>query len=112
MERNRQITRNYLAARAKQEEEESMSKNQRLTTSNWEQATTDTLMQPHHAAHTAQTSNEKPVQSSVMESELKSLQSKIMDLENKLSFTNNEDSSKDVAEDLLKNGIVLPSDPF
>ena len=46
-----------------------------------------------------------------MESELKSLQSKIMDLENKLSFTAQEDS-KNVDEELLKSGIMFEKDPF
>ena len=45
-------------------------------------------------------------QGSIMESELKSLQSKIMDLENKLSFTHNDES--DIHEELLKSGIMLP----
>ena len=40
-----------------------------------------------------------------MESELKSLQSKIMDLENKLSFTHQEETNVD--EELLKSGIML-----
>ena len=40
-----------------------------------------------------------------MESVLKSLQSKIMDLENKLSFTNTN-----VDEELLKSGIMFSND--
>ena len=50
-----------------------------------------------------------------MESELKSLQSKILDLENKLNFTHHEDansSNPNVDEEILKNGITLPNDPF
>lgn len=43
----------------------------------------------------------------VMESELKSLQSKIMDLENKLSFTHEESK-----EDFLKTGIETHHDAF
>lgn len=46
-----------------------------------------------------------------MESELKSLQSKIMDLENKLSFTHT-DTETNINEELLKSGIVLQNDPF
>ena len=42
-----------------------------------------------------------------MESELKSLQSKIMDLENKLSFTHEESK-----EDFLKTGIETHHDAF
>ena len=45
-----------------------------------------------------------------MESELKSLQSKIKDLENKLSFTHQKDENVD--DELLKNGIMLANDPF
>ena len=44
-----------------------------------------------------------------METELKSLQSKIMDLENKLNFTGVDESN--VNDELLKSGIVL-DDPF
>jgi len=51
-----------------------------------------------------------------MESELKSLQSKIMDLENKLNFTHHDDinssSNNNVYEEILKNGITLQNDPF
>lgn len=45
-----------------------------------------------------------------METELKSLQSKIMDLENKLSFTHHE--SDNVNDELLKSGIIMQSDRF
>ena len=44
-----------------------------------------------------------------MESELKSLQSKIMDLENKLNFTGVNESN--VNDEFLKSGI-LGNDPF
>ena len=48
-----------------------------------------------------------------MECELKSLQSKIMDLESKLSFTHATDvNSSLVDEDILKNGLTLANDPF
>lgn len=48
-----------------------------------------------------------------MECELKSLQSKIMDLESKLSFTHVTDvNSSLVDEDILKNGLTLANDPF
>lgn len=46
-----------------------------------------------------------------MESELKSLQSKIMDLESKLNFTHT-DTDVNINEELLKSGIVLSNDPF
>lgn len=43
-----------------------------------------------------------------MESELKSLQSKIMDLENKLSFTHHDElNHSNIGEELLKSGIML-----
>ena len=46
-----------------------------------------------------------------METELRSLQSKIMDLENKLSFTGVEDSNN-IDEELLKSGInMFKNDP-
>ena len=47
----------------------------------------------------------------LMETELKSLQSKIMDLENKLSFTHNSETNN-VEDELLKDGIMLANDPF
>ena len=67
-----------------------------------------TMQQAPNQNQTAHTSNHQA--SSVMESELKSLQSKIMDLENKLSFTNQEETNVD--EELLKSGIMLQQDPF
>ena len=53
-------------------------------------------------------STQKDSSSTVMESELKSLQSKIMDLENKLSFTGLHGETNNVDEELLKSGIMLP----
>jgi len=47
---------------------------------------------------------------SVMESELKSLQSKILDLESKLNFTHNEDAIAD--EEFMKDGVTGVKDPF
>ena len=66
---------------------------------------------PHIMSQETNTSQNKINQtSSAMESELKSLQSKIMDLENKLSFTGANDETN-INEELLKSGIVL-NDPF
>ena len=45
-----------------------------------------------------------------METELKSLQSKIMDLENKLNFTGIEEN--DLNDELLKSGIVMNDAAF
>ena len=53
-------------------------------------------------------STQKDSSSTVMESELKSLQSKIMDLENKLCFTAVPGETNNVDEELLKSGIMLP----
>ena len=69
-----------------------------------------------HNARSAQLNNNNSstavASSSMMETELKSLQSKIMDLENKLSFTHNSDTNHNVDEELLKSGIMLANDPF
>ena len=72
---------------------------------------THTSLLTKNNTSTQQQPSQVKANSSAMESELKSLQSKIMDLENKLSFTHSHPDT-DINEELLKSGIVLQSDPF
>jgi hypothetical protein len=61
----------------------------------------------NHGRSTILTNHQQ--QPSIMESELKSLQSKIMDLENKLSFTHGDSKHTDLGDELLKSPINLNS---
>ena len=116
MARNREITRNYLQS-FKEQSSALRSETQATTqgrTSSHEQVinTADSMQQ---TTMLSKQGGAGAGSSSAMESELKSLQSKILDLENKLNFTHHDDansSNPNVDEEILKNGITLPNDPF